>query len=109
MTGEQSQVQRNVLDKQWRGKTVCKIKAGVELPAEELTHVESSSKTTRISDPSAKVKLEYSPSGEKSDKPMPSSPPGEEGKPGSGSSGLKVVRQLQLRVKRMIRSISYMN
>ena len=28
-------------DKQWRGRTVFKIKAGVALPAEELSHVKS--------------------------------------------------------------------
>ena len=43
------------LDKQWRGRTVFKIKAGVALPAEELSHVKSSSKTTRTSDPSDEV------------------------------------------------------
>jgi len=51
-------------DKQWRGRTVCKIKAGVALPAEELPHVKSSSKPTRISDPSDEVKPEYSSPGE---------------------------------------------
>jgi len=37
-------------DKQWRGRTVFKIKAGAALPAEELSHVKSSSKPMRISD-----------------------------------------------------------
>ena len=30
-------------DKQWKGRTVFKIKAGAALPAEELSHVKSSS------------------------------------------------------------------
>ena len=69
------------LDKQWRGGTVFKIKAGVEIPAEELIHVKSSRKTTRISGPSDKVKPECSSSEDKSSI--------EEGKSGSSSSGLK--------------------
>ena len=44
-------------DKQWRGRTVFKIKAGVALPAEELSHVKSSSNPMRISDPSDEVGL----------------------------------------------------
>ena len=40
------------LDKQWRGRTVFKIKSGVKLP-EELSTVKSSSKIHRISDPRA--------------------------------------------------------
>jgi len=76
-------------DQQWRGRPVFKIKAGAALPAEELSHVKSSSKTSRISDPSEEVKPEYSPSDEKSGKRKPSSPPDEEGKSGSSSSGLK--------------------
>ena len=47
-------------DKQWRGRTVFKIKAGVALPAEELSHVKSSSKPARISDASDEVKPEHS-------------------------------------------------
>ena len=42
------------LDKQWRGRTVFKIKSGVKLP-EDLSRVKSSSKVPRISDPSAIV------------------------------------------------------
>ena len=75
-------------DQQWRGRTVFKIKAGVAVPAEELSHVKSSSKTTRVSGPSDKVKPTYSSPEEKSEKPQPSSPPDEEGKSGSSSSGL---------------------
>ena len=47
-------------DKQWRGRTVFKTKAGAALPAEELSQVKSSSKPMRISDPSDEVKPEYS-------------------------------------------------
>ena len=65
------------------------IKAGVALPAEELSHVKSSSKPTRISDPSDEVKPEYSSPEEKSGKSKPGSAPAEEGKSGSSSSGLK--------------------
>ena len=54
------------LDKQWRGRTVFKIKAGAALPAEELSHVKSSSKPMRISDPSDEVKPAYSSPEEKS-------------------------------------------
>ena len=87
MIGEQSQVQR--LDKQWRGRTVFKIKSGVELP-EELSTAKSSSKLPRISDPSEEVKSAYSPTREKADDPKSSSAPAEEGKPsGSGSTGPK--------------------
>ena len=43
-------------DKQWKGRTVFKIKAGAALPAEELSHVKSSSKPARISDPSDEAK-----------------------------------------------------
>ena len=64
------------LDKQWRGRTV-------------LSHVKSSSKPMRISDPSDEVKPEYSSPEEKSGQSKPSSTPAEEGKPGSSSSGLK--------------------
>ena len=46
------------LDKQWRGRTVFKIKNGVKLP-EELSTVKSSSKLPRISDPSDEVKPAY--------------------------------------------------
>ena len=76
-------------DKQWKGRTVFKIKAGVALPAEELSHVKSSSKPMRISDPSDQVKPEYSSPEEKSGQSKPSSAPAEEGKSGSSSSGLK--------------------
>ena len=76
-------------DKQWRGRTVFKIKAGAALPAEELSHVKSSSKPMRISDPSDEVKPEYSSPEEKSGQSKPSSAPAEEGKSGSSSSGLK--------------------
>ena len=83
MTGEKR------FDKQWRGRTVFKIKAGVALPAEELSHVKSSSKTARTSDPSDKVKPAYSSPEEKSEKPKPGSSPDEEGKPRPSSGGLK--------------------
>ena len=77
------------LDKQWKGRTVFKIKAGAALPAEELSHVKSSSKPARISDPSDEVKPEHSSPEEKSGKSKPSCAPAEEGKSGSSSSGLK--------------------
>ena len=77
------------LDKQWKGRTVFKIKAGAALPAEELSHVKSSSKPMRISDPSDEVKPEFSSPEEKSGKSKPSSAPAEEDKSGSSSSGLK--------------------
>ena len=67
-------------DKQWKGRTVFKIKAGVALPAEELSHVKSSSKPARISDPSDEVKPEHSSPEEKAGKSKPSSAPAEEGK-----------------------------
>ena len=54
-------------DKQWRGRTVFKIKAGAALPAEELSHVKSSSKPMRIFDPSEEAKPEYSSPEEKSE------------------------------------------
>ena len=76
-------------DKQWKGRTVFKIKAGAALPAEELSHVKSSSKPARISDPSDEVKPEHSSPEEKPGKSKPSSAPAEEGKSGSSSSGLK--------------------
>ena len=76
-------------DKQWKGRTVFKIKAGATLPAEELSHVKSSSKPARISDPSDKVKPEHSSPEEKAGKSKSSSAPAEEGKSGSSSSGLK--------------------
>ena len=76
-------------DKQWKGRTVFKIKAGAALPAEELSHVKSSSKPMRISDPSDEVKPEYSSPEEKSGQSKPSSATAEEGKSGSSSSGLK--------------------
>ena len=76
-------------DKQWTGRTVFKIKAGAVLPAEELSHVKSSSKPARISDPSDEVKPEHSSPEEKPGKSKPSSAPAEEGKSGSSSSGLK--------------------
>ena len=76
-------------DKQWCGRTVFKLKAGVVLPAEELSHVKSSSKAMRISVPSGEVKAEYFSPEEKSGKPKPGSAPAEEGKSGSSSSGLK--------------------
>ena len=76
-------------DKQWKGRTVFKIKAGAVLPAEELSHVKSSSKPARISDPSDEVKPEHSSPEEKPGKSKPSSAPAEEGKSGSSSSGLK--------------------
>eukprot|EP00434_Breviolum_minutum_P041308 symbB.v1.2.036747.t1/scaffold5255.1/size29345/1 len=76
-------------DKQWKGRTVFKIKAGAALPAEELPHVKSSSKPARISDPSDEVKPEHSSPEEKSGKSKPSSAPAEESKSGSSSSGLK--------------------
>ena len=76
-------------DKQWKGRTVFKIKAGATLPAEELSHVKSSSKPARISDPSDEVKPEHSSPEEKAGKSKSSSAPAEEGKSGSSSSGLK--------------------
>ena len=76
-------------DKQWKGRTVFKIKAGAALPAEELSHVKSSSKPARISDPSDEVKPEHSSTEEKAGKSKSSSAPAEEGKSGSSSSGLK--------------------
>jgi len=45
-------------DKQRRGRTVFKIKAGAALPAEESSHVKSSSTPMRISDPSDEAKPE---------------------------------------------------
>ncbi len=90
MTGQQSQVQKTSGQaKQWRGRTVFKIKKIVKLP-EELSNVKSSSKIQQISDPSDEVKPAYPPSGEKAEKPKPSSSTGGEGKSsGSSSSGLK--------------------
>ena len=76
-------------DKLWKGRTVFKIKAGAALPAEELSHVKSSSKPARISDPSDEVKPEHSSPEEKAGKSKSSSAPAEEGKSGSSSSGLK--------------------
>ena len=76
-------------DKQWKGRTVFKLKAGATLPAEELSHVKSSSKPARISDPSDEVKPEHSSPEEKAGKSKSSSAPAEEGKSGSSSSGLK--------------------
>ena len=76
-------------DKQWKGRTVFKIKAGATLPAEELSHVKSSSKPARISDPSDEVKPEHSSPEEKAGKSKSSSAPAEEGKSGSSSSDLK--------------------
>ena len=77
------------LDKQWRGRTVFKIKSGVKLP-EELSTAKSSSKPQRISDPSDEVKPAHFPSGEKAEDPKPSSASAEEGKSsGSSSSGAK--------------------
>ena len=76
-------------DKQWKGRTVFKIKAGAALPAGELSHVKSSSKPARISDPSDEVKPEHSSPEEKAGKSKSSSAPAEEGKSGSSSSGLK--------------------
>ena len=76
-------------DKQWKGRTFFKIKAGAALPAEELSHVKSSSKPARISDPSDEVKPEHSSPEEKAGKSKSSSAPAEEGKSGSSSSGLK--------------------
>ena len=76
-------------DKQWKGRTVFKIKAGAALPAEELSHVKSSNKPARISDPSDEVKPEHSSPEEKAGKSKSSSAPAEEGKSGSSSSGLK--------------------
>ena len=76
-------------DKQWKGRTVFKIKAGAALPAEKLSHVKSSSKPARISDPSDEVKPEHSSPEEKAGKSKSSSAPAEEGKSGSSSSGLK--------------------
>ena len=75
------------LDKQWRGRTVFKIKSGVELPG-ELSTVKSSSKLPRISDPSDKVKPEHLPAGEISGKPKSSSSTDEADKSrGPDSSG----------------------
>ena len=75
------------LDKQWRGRTVFKVKSGVELP-EDLSTVKSSSKLPRISDPSDKVKPEHLPAGEISEKPKSSSSTDEADKSrGSDSSG----------------------
>ena len=77
------------LDKQWRGRTVFKIKNGVKLP-EELSTVKPSSKLHRISDPSDEVKPAYPPSGEKADDPKSSAASAEEGKSsGSGLTGPK--------------------
>ena len=77
------------LDKQWRGRTVFKIKSGVKLP-EEVSTVKSSSKLPRISAPSDEVKPAYPPSGEKADDPKSSSAPAEEGtSSGWGSTGPK--------------------
>ena len=77
------------LDKQWRGRTVFKIKSGVKLP-EELFTVKSSRKLHRISDPSDEVKPACSPSGEKAEKPKSSSASAEEDKSsGPGSKGPK--------------------
>ena len=76
-------------DKQWKGRTVFKIKAGAALPAEELSHVKSSNKPARISDPSDEVKPEHYSPEEKAGKSKSSSAPAEEGKSGSSSSGLK--------------------
>ena len=74
MIAEQSQVQKKV----WAsGRTVFKIESGVKLP-EELSTVKSSSKIQRISDPSDEVKPAYPPSGEKAEKPKPSSASAEE-------------------------------
>ena len=56
---------------------------------EELSHVKSSSKPMRISDPSDEVKPEYSSPQKKSGQSKPSSAPAEESKSGSSSSGLK--------------------
>ena len=81
------------LDKQWRGRTVFKIKSGVELP-EELSTVKSSSKLPRISDPSDEVKTAYPPSGEKADDPKSSSAAAEEGK-SSASGSTEPKRQLR--------------
>ena len=75
------------LDKQWRGRTVFKIKSGVELP-KELSDVKSSSKLPRISDPSDKVKPEHLPAGKISEKPKSSSSTDEADKSrGPDSSG----------------------
>ena len=91
MTGEQSLVQKNVLTNNGKQETtVFKIKAGAALPAEELSHVKSSSKPMRISDPSDEVKPEYSSPEKKSGQSKPRSAPAEEGKAGSSSSGLKM-------------------
>ena len=76
-------------DKQWKGRTVFKIKAGAALPAEELSHVKSSSKPARISDPSDEVKPEHSSPEEKAGKSKSSSAPEHQCKSGSSSSGLK--------------------
>ena len=77
-------------DKQWKGRTVFKIKAGAALPGEELSHVKSSSKPARISDPSDEVKPEHSSPEEKSGKSKPSSAPAEEGKSGSMPIGISI-------------------
>ena len=47
MTGEQSLVRRNVLTNNGEEELFFKIKAGATLPAEELSHVKSSSKPAR--------------------------------------------------------------
>ena len=74
------------LDKQWRGRTVFKIKSGVKL-LEELSHIKSSSKLPRISDPSDEVKPAHLPSGEIAEKRKSSSSTDEAGKSrGSDSS-----------------------
>ena len=91
MIGEQSGPEKH-LDKQWRGRTVFKIKSGVKLP-EEMSTVKSSSKLLRISDPSDEVKPEHLPAGEISEKPKSSSSTDETDKfRGPDSSGPK--RQL---------------
>ena len=90
MTGEQSLVQGNVLTNNGVEELFSRSRQDrVALPAEELPHVKSSSKPTRISDPSDEVKPEYSSPEEKSGKFKPGSAPAEEGKSGSSSSGLK--------------------
>ena len=77
------------LDKQWRGRTVFKIKSGMKFP-EELPTVKSSSKLHRISDSSDEVKPAYFPSGEKAEKPKSSSASAEVDKSsGPGSNGPK--------------------
>ena len=88
MIGEQSGPEKH-LDKQWRGRTVFKIKSGVKLP-EEMSTVKSSSKLPRISDPSDEVKPEHLPAGEISEKPKSSSSTDEADKSrGPDSSGPK--------------------